>query len=86
MTVSVAREGSQAVLRVADQGSGIIGIDPARIFDRFARAQGNRRMERTSYGIGLALVREIATGHGGDVRVASTGPDGTVLELRLPTA
>jgi two-component system, OmpR family, sensor kinase len=86
VTVSVARDGSQAVLRVADQGSGIIGIDPARIFDRFARAQGNRRMERTSYGIGLALVREIATGHGGDVRVASTGPDGTVLELRLPTA
>ncbi|MDN4613142.1 HAMP domain-containing sensor histidine kinase [Leifsonia sp. F6_8S_P_1B] len=87
VTVTVARDGHDALLRLADQGTGIAGIDPSRIFDRFARAQPNNpRHERSSYGIGLALVREIATGHGGDVRVASTGVSGTVVELRIPTA
>jgi len=85
VTATVARDGRQALLRVADQGNGIAGIDPARVFDRFARAQPvGAAPHRTGYGIGLALVREVAAGHGGDVRVAATGPTGTVLELRLP--
>lgn len=87
VTVTVARDGKNALLRVADQGPGITGIDPTRIFDRFARAQSAEpSRKRTGYGIGLALIREIAVGHGGDVRVASTGPEGTALEFRVPSA
>ena len=87
VAVTVRREGRDAVLRVADRGAGIQGIDPARIFDRFARAseQPGART-RASFGIGLSLVREGAARHGGDVRVAATGPTGTVLEMRLPAA
>ncbi|WP_348790008.1 HAMP domain-containing sensor histidine kinase [Leifsonia sp. NPDC080035] len=87
VAVTVRRDGRDAVLTVADRGPGIQGIDPARIFDRFARATeqpGGRT--RASFGIGLSLVREVAVRHGGDVRVASTGPDGTVLEMRIPAA
>ncbi len=83
VTVTVRRDGRHALLAVADQGVGITGIDPARVFDRFARAAVPGR-RRSGFGIGLALVREIATRHGGEVSVASTGPGGTVLELRLP--
>jgi len=87
VTVTVGRRKGYALLRVADQGSGIVGIDPARVFDRFARAEpSNPRHERTSYGIGLALVRETAVGYGGDVRVVSTGPTGTILEFRVPAS
>ncbi|NUU06956.1 HAMP domain-containing sensor histidine kinase [Leifsonia sp. C5G2] len=85
ITVDVRRQGRQAVLTVADAGGGIIGIDPVRIFDRFARAHAPEPTRaRTGFGIGLALVRDVATRHGGDVSVVSTGPSGTIIELRLP--
>jgi two-component system, OmpR family, sensor kinase len=87
VTVGVERSGADAVLTVADQGAGIEGIDPARVFDRFARAQpAAGRRARGGFGIGLALVREIAVRHGGTVVVQSTGPDGTVLAMRVPAA
>lgn len=87
VTVGVGRDGSDAVLTVTDQGPGITGIDPARIFDRFARAQsGVPRRAGAGFGIGLALVREIAARHGGDVVVAATGATGTVLAMRVPAA
>ena len=37
-------------------------------------------------GIGLAIAHELAQGHGGDLTLAETGPQGTVFELRLPGA
>ncbi|MBD8658654.1 HAMP domain-containing histidine kinase [Frigoribacterium sp. CFBP 8754] len=101
VTVSTRVDGGAAVLSVTDRGAGITGIDPARVFDRFARADpppaapaapatvvapaaGPGR--RPSFGIGLALVREIALRHGGSVRVAATAATGTTLELALPVA
>lgn len=85
VTIGVARDGADAVLTVADQGAGITGIDPSRIFDRFARAQPDvPRRAGAGFGIGLALVREIAGRHGGSVAVTATGPSGTVLAMRVP--
>ncbi|MCG2624664.1 HAMP domain-containing histidine kinase [Arthrobacter sp. I2-34] len=83
--VSVRAEAGQVLISVADTGQGITGIDPGEIFDRFARGTGQGQATG-SYGIGLALVREAALRHGGDVRVAHTGPDGTTIELKLPGA
>lgn len=91
-TVRVDGRGTAAtvVIAVADQGLGITGIDPARVFDRFARADQPTApapaSARPSFGIGLALVREIARRHGGDVRVASTSSAGTTIEVVLPVA
>ncbi|MDI3212387.1 HAMP domain-containing sensor histidine kinase [Arthrobacter sp. AL12] len=87
ITISTGTEGNHAVVCVADTGSGITGVDQNRIFDRFVRtpspdgARGQR-----GFGIGLALVREIATAAGGAVEVARTGPDGTTMKLKLPLA
>nr|WP_256428707.1 HAMP domain-containing sensor histidine kinase [Frigoribacterium sp. VKM Ac-2836] len=95
-TVRVDGRGAAAtvVVAVADQGPGITGIEPARVFDRFARAfqppgpaSGPASASaRPSFGIGLALVREIARRHGGDVGVASTSSAGTTIEVTLPVA
>jgi len=76
------------VIAVADRGPGITGIDPARVFDRFARADqpSGPASARPGFGIGLALVREIARRHGGDVRVAATSDTGTTIEVTLPLA
>lgn len=87
ITITALAEGSRAVLRVSDTGSGISGVDPDRIFDRFVRAAGTGDAQgRRSFGIGLALVREIASAAGGTVKVVHTGPDGTTMELALPLA
>lgn len=74
-------------IRVTDEGAGIVGIDPERIFERFAHGTAPASPgSRTSHGIGLALVRELATRHGGEVRLARTGPGGTEFLLTLPLA
>ena len=91
ITISTTVEGSRAVVLVADSGSGITGVDPDRIFDRFVRAPGRvpgvgESSGRRSFGIGLALVRDIATAAGGTVDVVRTGPDGTTMRLALPLA
>lgn len=73
-------------IAVRDRGDGITGIDPDRVFDRFAHGTpaAGPAERRTSYGIGLALVREIAVRAGGSVRVGATGPGGTMFVLSLP--
>jgi len=87
ITISAAVEGSRALVRVSDTGSGISGVDPDRIFDRFVRAgRTGDAQGRRSFGIGLALVREIASAAGGTVKVVRTGPDGTTMQLTLPLA
>ena len=93
VTLSTRDQRGSAVLAVTDEGPGITGIEPARVFDRFARSEpadgASWRTSggtRPSFGIGLALVREIAVRHGGSVRVASTSAAGTTLELVLPAS
>jgi two-component system OmpR family sensor kinase len=92
--VSGSRSGQSFVLRVSDEGPGITGIAPERVFERFAHAsssaeratQPDAEGPRQSFGIGLALVRDIAERQGGRVRVESTGPAGTTMMLEMPLA
>jgi signal transduction histidine kinase len=87
VTISTAVEKNHAVITVADTGSGITGVDQARVFDRFVRTPGaDGTGGQRSFGIGLALVREIATAAGGTVEVSRTGPEGTTMKLALPLA
>ena len=83
--VSVRTESGRVLISVADTGPGITGIDPEQIFDRFARGTGQGSTTR-SYGIGLALVREAALSHDGNVTLTTTGPHGTTITLTLPAA
>ena len=74
ITITTALRGRKVLITVADTGSGITGIDPARVFDRFAHSTAPSASGRRSYGLGLALVREIAVSAGGTIDVAATGP------------
>ncbi|VXB96083.1 His Kinase A (Phospho-acceptor) domain-containing protein [Arthrobacter sp. 9AX] len=85
ITISAGSDGGKAVIRVADTGTGITGVDPDRIFDRFVRSPGqDDAAGKRGFGIGLALVREIASAAGGTVEVVRTGPEGTTMRLALP--
>lgn len=82
VTVSARESGRRVEIRVADEGAGIAGIDPARVFDRFASTtqEGPAR----GFGLGLALVHDIATRFGGTIAVESSSAAGTVFVLTLP--
>ena len=73
-----------AILVVQDTGSGIAPADLAHVFDRFAT--GTHTPGRHGTGLGLALVRAVAEGHGGQVRAQSTPGLGSRFELLLPLA
>jgi signal transduction histidine kinase len=83
--VTVSASAGQASVSVADTGAGISGIEPERIFERFAHGPAATGAPR-SYGIGLALVKETMVRCGGDVRVTATGDAGTTIVVSLPLA
>ncbi|MDF2506865.1 MAG: histidine kinase [Microbacterium sp.] len=83
ITLSVAREGQDAVLRVHDDGP---GIDPAirdELFARFARGDSSRARQTGGTGLGLAIVKAIVEGHHGDISVDSV-PGDTTFTVRIP--
>ncbi len=83
LSVRGGGRGAFARVIVEDAGSGIAPAELALIFDRFrtgpAAAGGPR-----GTGLGLALVRAIAHGHGGEVLVRSAPGSGATFEIVLP--
>jgi CheY-like chemotaxis protein len=72
---------------VRDTGVGILAADLERIFEPFVQAGRTGHGAQAGLGIGLSLVRELATRHGGAVRAASPGLDrGAEFALSLPLA
>ena len=71
-----------AHLIIEDSGAGIPRGELARIFDRFTTSRGASGQRGT--GLGLPLVRAIARGHGGEVRVRSSPGEGSKFEFMLP--
>ena len=84
VSVSGSRVGRDVELRVSDDGDGIAGIAPERLFDRFVRT--DHGPARRGFGLGLALVRDIAARFGGEVSVERTSSTGTTFLLTLPEA
>ncbi|TFC52188.1 HAMP domain-containing histidine kinase [Cryobacterium sp. TMT1-21] len=74
--------GGHAVLTVADSGPGIPADELPFIFDRLWR--GRAAEEVAGSGIGLALVREIVTSHGGTIGATSAPGRGATITIRLP--
>jgi signal transduction histidine kinase len=82
--VEAARVGPDVHLRVRDQGIGIAAGDRRRIFHKFQRGASVSQTGIRGVGIGLALVRLIAEGHGGTVQVESEPGRGSTFTLVLP--
>jgi signal transduction histidine kinase len=76
---SVTTTAESLVIRLADDGPGLPERARTHLFRPFA---GSAR--RGGVGLGLAIARELAQAHGGDVSLVETGPRGTVFEVRLP--
>jgi two-component system OmpR family sensor kinase len=80
------RNGDDAVeLLVRDHGAGLPPGDPARLFERFWRAEAGRERGRAGAGLGLAIVGAIVTEHQGTVTAADAPGGGAVFTVRLPS-
>ncbi|TAL31373.1 MAG: PAS domain S-box protein [Spirochaetes bacterium] len=90
ITVSVKADGDVCRIACEDTGEGVPPESLGRIFDRFGQAGEGPGGHREGTGIGLALAREFALLHGGDIRVESRHkahyPEnhGSVFTVSLP--
>lgn len=83
VTVTVGRDGRDAVLRVHDDGPGIDAAIQDELFERFSRGDRSRARQTGGTGLGLSIARAIVEAHGGSIRVRSK-PGDTAFEVRLP--
>ncbi|SCW64047.1 Signal transduction histidine kinase [Rhizobium mongolense subsp. loessense] len=83
VTASVAQVDNAVELKIRDQGLGIPDSESVRVFEPFYRPSG--RSEATGgWGLGLALVRQIAERHGGAVRYEAPSGGGACFVVTLP--
>ena len=79
--VSLEQQDGASVLRLADNGPGLPDKATQHLFQAFA---GSARSGGA--GLGLAISRELAQAHGGDLLLVANGADGAAFELILPGA
>lgn len=84
VTISVSRGGDGRIeLAVADCGIGIPVAERDKIFDKFVRGSAALERQIRGTGVGLALAREIARAHGGDITVESELGSGSRFRVTL---
>ncbi len=86
VSVTLARENKSASLRVSNTGSYIQPDDLKRVFDRFYRTDKARTGDTGGFGLGLAIAREIARSHKGDIVAESSKESGTTFVATTPLA
>ena len=84
VAITATRDGTDAVITVADTGVGIPAEELPRIWERLYR--GDKSRAARGLGLGLSLVKAIVETHGGRVAARSAPGQGTTFELRLPAA
>jgi CheY-like chemotaxis protein/two-component sensor histidine kinase len=85
--VTVERRGSEAVVKVRDNGIGIPADKIDGIFEMFNQVDQSSARAQGGLGIGLALVKQLVGMHGGSVQATSGGAgQGSEFVVRLPIA
>ena len=82
--ITVTEEEKRLIIRVSDTGCGVPEQYRESIFQPFFRVDKSRSRENGGVGLGLSLVWEIVTLHGGEVRVEKSSEKGTTIAVKLP--
>ena len=82
--ITLHADDQMAHLVIADQGCGIEATEQKLIFERFYRTKKHREDAASGSGVGLALVKEIVTQHGGRIEVESQPGKGSRFSVFLP--
>ena len=87
ISVTLSRDGGEAVVRVRDNGIGIPASDLPYIFELFSQVGTHFDHAAGGLGIGLSLVKRLVDMHGGSISAESPGAGlGSIFTVRLPLA
>lgn len=84
ITIAAERRGDELELSVTDDGVGVPHEAQSRVFDRFYRVDRGRNRRVGGAGLGLSIVRAVATAHGGSVSLSDAPAGGTRVSVLLP--
>ncbi|RFA18093.1 sensor histidine kinase [Subtercola boreus] len=84
VTVSITASGRDALIRVTDDGEGFAPEAAANAFRRFASNRQATPEGTRHYGLGLAIVDEIARRHNGSVTIDSASTGGASVVASIP--
>lgn len=84
ITITAKREADEVLVTIADTGPGISAENLPHLFERFYRVEADRSRKTGGVGLGLAIAHEIASWHGGNIKVESESGRGTTFTISLP--
>lgn len=84
ITITALRQGSSAIIRVADQGIGIAAEHLAHLGERFYRIDTSRTRPTGGTGLGLSICKNIVQSHHGTIQYESKLGVGTTVTVALP--
>lgn len=85
LQLRVDAEGANAIFRISDNGYGVAAEQLPRLFTKYHRVPGQSTRGVTGTGLGLLIVKEIVSAHGGTIRAESDGVGkGTTFIVTLP--
>jgi two-component system sensor histidine kinase GlrK len=82
--MSARRQDGNLVLDVADSGPGIPPEDRAHIFDAFYTGKASKSSSLKGTGIGLSVVLEFVSAHGGNVQIIDGQYPGAHFRITMP--
>ncbi len=84
VVVTLGSDSATALIQVDDDGPGVSDEHHEAVFARFTRLDEARDRDHGGAGLGLAIAREVARAHGGDVTIARSHLGGARFTLSLP--
>src|SRR3989338_1065770 len=82
--VNILQEGNMVTVSIQDNGVGIPQDQQKKLFSKFFRARNVMQMHTDGSGLGLFIVKNVLTTHGGDVGIESEEGKGTKVWFSLP--
>jgi signal transduction histidine kinase len=82
--VTAACDDQSVTVHVADSGIGLSPEEAGKLFNDFVRIRNDKTRNILGSGLGLSVVKKLATLYGGEVRVESTPDVGSTFTVRLP--
>lgn len=86
LTVSLTRREGWVHFRIRNTGAGIPAPEMPHIFERFYKSDRSRSLDKQGVGLGLYIVKNVISLHGGEITVRSVENEFCEFEFRLPAA
>lgn len=84
ISIIVKKLNNEVQIIIHNEGNPINEVDQANIFEPFHRSDSATQGNQKGWGLGLALVRGLVKGHGGNITLISTVEMGTIFTITIP--